>query len=134
MPSILLAAGLLAGLALGTFLWQRRAFRAQQQERLQPFEVDFYRKRHRRRVQISLLLAVVAISMTIGSWLERNPLVFGFIWLGVLLLLTWILILALLDYWHSQQYFDRLRVAQLAEQAALQRELARRRDANPSAD
>ena len=122
-------AALLAAVALGAFLWQSEAWKRQQREAQAGFETAFYRQRHRRRVQISVLLAAVALAMAIGVWIP-NPLVWSIFWFGILAVLTWIIILAMLDALSSHAFFDRIRSRQMAEQAALQRELleqARRR-------
>lgn len=122
-------AALLAAVALGTFLWQSEAWKRQQRQSLAGFETSFYRQRHRRRMQISVLLAIVAVAMAVGVWLS-NPLVWSIFWFGVLAVLVWIIVLAMLDASSSHVFFDRIRSRHLAEQAALQRELleqARRR-------
>jgi hypothetical protein len=133
MISTLIAAGILAVTALGTYLWQRSAFRAQQAQPLKGFEVEFYRRRNRRRVQISGMLGLVAVGMGIGAWVTQ-PLVVGFLWLGILLLLLWIMLLAFADAWHSQMHFARLRVTNMAEHAALQKKMLQELDRKPERD
>jgi hypothetical protein len=125
MLSTFAVAALLALAALGTALWQAQAWKAQRAEGGQKFETDFYRLRHQRRMKISWLLAVVAAAMPIGLWVA-DPLVLGLYWLGVLVLLLWIIFLAMMDFSASHAFFGRLRSRQLAEQAALERELQAR--------
>jgi hypothetical protein len=122
MVSTFIVAGLLLAAAIGTALWQQRAWKGQQAEAGPSFETDFYRRRHERRMRISSLLGVVAVSMVIGLWIA-DPLVLGLYWLGVLALLLWIILLATMDFTASHAYFDRLRARQLAEHASLEREL-----------
>ncbi len=118
-------AALLAVVAGGTFWWQQSAWRTQQASELSACETDFYRLRHRRRLQVSGLLGVIAFGIVVGVFLV-NPLVVGFWWCGVLLLLLWVMLLAMIDAMHSHSFFQRDRTKQLAEQAALQRELLER--------
>ena len=122
MFSSIFVAALLAAVAIGTLVWQIAAWKVQKNSDLSVRETDFYRKRHRRRTQISALLGIVALGIVIGVFL-RNPLVVGFWWCGVLLVLLWIMLLAMLDAMNSQAFFSRLRTSHLAEQAALQREI-----------
>jgi hypothetical protein len=122
MLSTFLVSGLLVAAAIGTALWQARAWQAQRAAGGLGFEVDFYRRRHGRRMKISVLLGAVAIAMSLGLWIA-DPLVLGLYWLGVLLLLLWIIMLAMVDFSASHAFFDRIRSRQLAEQAALEREL-----------
>ncbi|HTN77436.1 MAG TPA: hypothetical protein VL096_19390 [Pirellulaceae bacterium] len=136
MWSHFLVAGLLAVVALGTWLWQQAAWKQQQATDMPRGEFDFYRARQRRRLQISGLLGVIAVAMAIGLW-PMNPLVLGFFWCGVLVLLLWVMLLAFFDAAASHAHFDRLHARQLAEQVALQRELAarqRERDGEQSTD
>jgi hypothetical protein len=122
MLSTFAVAALLALAALGTALWQSNAWKSQQAESGPKFEAEFYRLRHQRRMKISLLLGIVAAAMPIGLWIA-DPLVLGLYWLGVLVLLLWIILLAMMDFTASHAFFGRLRSRQLAEQAALEREL-----------
>ena len=129
MLSTILIAALLAVVAVGTYTWQRTAYQQQLASDVAPFEADFYRRRHLRRSRISLLLAVVATAMIVGM-LIVEPLVMALFWFGVLCLLSWIVLLAMLDASASHAFFTRVRSQQLAEQAALhQAALARQRGA-----
>lgn len=62
-------------------------------------------------------MAGVAGAMLSGVWL-REPLVVGLLWLGVLLALLWIMLLAMVDAHHSHAFFSRERLVHLSEQAA----------------
>lgn len=124
--SLLLVGALLMAVAIGTYVRQSRAWQSQQQESLPRFETDFYRRRHQRRSQISWLLGIVALTIAGGMYL-RDPLILGIYWLGVLALLCWIILLAMVDASASHAYFSRIRSHQLAEQAALHREALQKR-------
>jgi peptidoglycan/LPS O-acetylase OafA/YrhL len=125
MVSTLVNAGLLAVVALATFLWDRRALTLRRAGELAPGEDAFLVGRQRRRRGISLLMGVVALVMAVGAWVE-HPLAVGCLWLGVLALLLWIVLLALLDAWASHAFYSRLQQEHLAEQIALRRELLAR--------
>lgn len=118
MASTFLIAALLLAVAIGTYVWQLAARQSQRAEEHAPFEADFYQQRHRRRTQVSLLLAVVAVAMVVGI-LIVDPLLMSLFWLGVLLLLLWIVLLAMFDASASHTFFERLRSRELAQQAAL---------------
>lgn len=126
MVSTTIVAALLVGVAIGTYLWQARAYRTSQASEVEPHEADFHARRHRRRTQISMLLAGVAVAMLLGVLL-RDPLVLALYWLAVLLLLLWIVVLAMIDASASHTFYTRVRSRQLAEQAALQAQLQARR-------
>lgn len=126
MLSTYFIAAVLALVAVGTYWWQKMAFQQQRASDAAPFEADFYRRRHTRRSRISLLLAVVATAMIVGM-LIVEPLVLALFWFGVLCLLLWIVLLAMLDASASHAFFARVRSQQLAEQAALHRAALERR-------
>jgi nitrogen fixation-related uncharacterized protein len=121
---------LLLLVAVGTHLWQRQAWQRQQRDATTARERDFYALRQRRRSQISLLMGGVAGAMFLGAWITA-PLVVGLLWLGVLLVLLWIMLLALLDAHSSQAFLNRQRIANLAEHAAWQRQQRGAREPRP---
>lgn len=134
MFSTIFVAALLLIVAMWTWWWQHSSWQSQQRSEMPRYELDFYRRRHRRRTQISVLLAVVAVAMLVGITLTQ-PLVVGLLWCGVVLVLLWILILACIDASSSHLFFDRQQARHLAEQAALQREfLARAMGTDPDRD
>src|SRR5688572_18159025 len=102
----LFVAALLAAVAIGTYAWQAEAWKLQKRSELAPYESDFYRRRHRRRLQISGLLAIVAVAMAAGL-LISDELVVGLYWLGVLLVLLWIILLASADAFAAHGFFAR---------------------------
>ena len=117
MWSLILISTLLLAVAIGTYLWQRAAWREQQRGEATVREREFYARRNRRRSQISLLMAGAALAMFAGAWIS-DPLVVGLLWLGVLLVLFWIMLLALVDAQHSHAFLSRERLVHLSEQAA----------------
>jgi hypothetical protein len=117
MWSLIFISTLLFAVSIGTYFWQRGAWVRQQREELSAREREFFARRHYRRSQISLVMGGVAGAMVSGVWL-RDPLVVGLLWLGVLLALVWIMLLAMIDAHHSHAFFSRERLVHLSEQAA----------------
>ena len=85
-------------------------------------EVEFARRQYRRRLQASGLIGAVAVAIAVSGWIEHPPLVL-FYWIGVVLIVVWILLLGLADWVSSYAHFQRIHKRQLAEHAALQAEL-----------
>ena len=85
-------------------------------------EVDFARRQYRRRLQASGLIGVVAVAIAVSGWVEQAWQVL-FYWIGVALVVVWILLLGLVDWASSYAHFQRIHKRQLAEHAALQAEL-----------
>lgn len=133
MVSSFLVAGLLAALAIGTYVWQSSAWKAQQQGEPSGQEIEFYRYRHRRRMQISLLLGLVALAIAAGPWIT-DPLLLGVYWLVVLVVLCWIISLSLIDAWASQRFFARVQWNEQSEQTLMQRELLKHSHPRPQSD
>ena len=121
--SLLLAAG-------GLIRSHQRAWRALQQRRgqMEPSEYDFRRRQLRRRWQTSAMLGLVGIGMLIGGLLivrRAAPQLVVVFWLGVMLLVVWIALLAAADIVSTRLYFSRLRRDYVVEQARLQAQLRR---------
>ena len=121
--SVLLAAG-------GLVRSHHRAWRTLQQRRdqLEPSEYDFRRRQLRRRSQTSVMLGLVGIGMLIGGLLivwRAAPMLVVVFWVGVMLLVVWIALLAAADIVSTRLYFSRLRRDYVVEQARLQAQLRR---------
>jgi len=133
MVSTFLVAGLLAAIAIGTCVWQSNAWKSQQEGESSDQEIDFYRHRQRRRMQISLLLGLVALAIAAGP-LITDALLIGCYWLGVLIALCWIISLSLIDAWASQRFLVRVQGNEHSEQALMQRELLKHSRPQPHSD
>jgi hypothetical protein len=118
MISTFLVAGLLAAIAIGTYVWQSSAWKSQKQGEFSDHESGFYR----RRIQISLWLGLVALAIAAGP-LITDALLVGCYWLVVLIALCWIISLALIDALASQRFYLQADLNDQAEQARLEREL-----------
>jgi fatty acid desaturase len=93
-------------------------------------ERQFARSMHRRRMMASGTIG--AVGAAIGIWPiiqgERGPWVLA-IYTGLLLVAcSWIMILALIDFAATRQYYRRLRKEQRAKQAELESEIAAMRE------
>lgn len=93
--------GLVVAVAAGLAVHQWRAWRRDRDE----FADNAEAARHswhtlRRRLQVSVLLAVIGVMLPIGVWrplFQKRLLLFLGYWLAVLLLICWVVLLALGD-------------------------------------
>ncbi len=130
-----LLSGFLVACAAGLIGWHLRSWRAAQRATLDAPERDYHRRQFRRRMQTSVMLALVGASLPVGQWIMERARVLGpdtiwprvgvFFWGGVLLLLAWVGVLALGDMWATKFYYGRLRDRYRIEQTKLEAELRR---------
>ncbi|MBI3463481.1 MAG: hypothetical protein HY000_10550 [Planctomycetes bacterium] len=105
--------------------WQRFQQEDQDKDKL---ETDYRRRQYRRRMQVSAMLAVAAMAMLIGlliSWRDW-PSVFVFWWTGVVVLVGWIILLAMVDALATRRFFRRVRHDRAVDQALWRAEFERR--------
>jgi hypothetical protein len=117
---LLFAAGLMAA--------HVRSWRAAGREQLAPQEFDYRRRQFRRRMRTSAMLGVVALLLPLGEalvpWIHSRALALCY-WGGVLAVLVWICLMAVLDMLATHFHFSRLRQEYRVEQARLRAELRR---------
>jgi hypothetical protein len=113
---------LIISVAGGMYAIHARARRAANYEGASERDLDFARRRYRRRGQICLLLAVVGAAIIGGHWMNEPLLAAGY-WLCVLALLGGMSALAVLDLIGSRAHFQTLQDEQSVERAALRAEL-----------
>jgi MFS family permease len=106
-----------------------RAWRAFfRDEALDAEEFDYRRRQYRRRMQTSAMLGILGAAILIGYlltiWL-RSPAFTVIFWIGVILLLFWTCLLALVDIWATKHHFNRQHDHCLVEQAKLRAEIQR---------
>ena len=125
----LLFPALVTALALTMLIMHRRSWRALQSRPLDASQRDYHRRRYRRRVQASSLLALVGPALFVGHRIPPRELPRLFIgyWIVVALVTVWIGLLALGDAVASGRHFSLLRRQRTAARAQLQAELARAR-------
>ncbi len=132
VASLVLAAVLLA-CAGGLLVWHLLSWRADQRRGLDPNEREFRRRQFRRRMQTTIMLALLAASLPIGhqlvilgrgagpqSWWLKAAVIF---WAAVLVLLVWLVLLATADIWASKFFYGRLRDRNQLEQTRLKAQL-----------
>ncbi len=126
----------LLGLASGLIYWQVRQWRDFQQDEPAAEELEFHRRQLRRRTQTSFLLGLLAVGLWAGQLIpsREHPNLFVVFWLGMLLLLAWIVLLALGDLLVGRQHVARLRHDRRIAEARLTAELNRLRTKIPTAD
>lgn len=120
----------------GALVWmQLQAAQRLQTEKLEDDERRYLERRHRRRLWVSSLIAVVA-GLILGGLAVRGPLSVALYWFGVLLVTLCILALAVGDMLSTRTHYSKARNRQAAERAALQAEIERfkRRHDNSSPD
>ena len=101
------------------------SWREVKQRGLEGDELNFRWRQFRRRMQTSAMLGILAVALLVGPFLTEPP---GWVlafWGGVVLLVIWVILLALVDVWATKYHFGRVRQTYLAEQAKLQAELHR---------
>lgn len=96
-------------------------------------ELDYQRRRFRRRMQTSGMLLLVGVAMACGQAIspQRHPSLFVSVWAGVALLAVWAMALAFADVLATRAHVSRLLRRQFAEQAKLQAELMRKKRKPP---
>ena len=124
--------------AAGLMVWHVRAWHETARSAANQEEFLFYRRQFRRRMQTSGMLGVLGIGVLVGRLLMNLSLpriVLACYWAGVLLLLVWLALLALVDVWATKFYFgrlrDRVRLEQAQLRAAADRRIAERDNGRP---
>jgi UDP-N-acetylmuramyl pentapeptide phosphotransferase/UDP-N-acetylglucosamine-1-phosphate transferase len=128
IASVVVVALLLLLSAAGMMLSHLRAWRASQEEKLDPEDFDYRRRQFRRRMQTSAMLGIVGVAILIGYiltlWL-RSPAFTIVFWIAIILVLFWTCLLAVVDVWATKHHFSRQRDHCLIEQAKLRAEIRR---------
>ena len=119
----LFLAGVAAALIVSHLLAWRRATGRDLDER----ERTFVWRQFRRRMQASVMIAMVAVALPVGVWVPMRAVVFAGFWLVVVLVVLWIALLALADVIASRHHFGRIQHEQIIEHAKLHGELHRKR-------
>ena len=117
-------------MAAGLAYWQLLSWRRVQREESREDELEFGRRQLSCRLQTSLMLGLLAIGLCVGQLIDRNqsPTVFVLFWLGMLLLLAWMVLLALGDLVLGRQHVARLSRERRIAEAQLNAELERIRE------
>jgi hypothetical protein len=124
----LLVSALLLITAAGLMHWHVRSWRGMQSADMAENELDFYRRQFRRRIQTSAMLGILAVLICIGEflpmWIDSRTFLIVY-WAATLLLVVWVALLAVADFWATKYHFGQLRDKCLIEQAKLHAEIRR---------
>lgn len=113
--SLVVLAGVL--IAQHSRAWSRAAASDEQGE-----EYAFARGQYRRRMQTSVLMAVLGVAMFAGLFIADARWFVAY-WTGILLLVAWMTVAAMMDAFWTRQHFSRVRQRQQAEAALLRADL-----------
>lgn len=119
----------------GLCLWHARTWRHFDRSLPEGEDRDFRYRQFRRRMQTSGMLGVLGLVILVGrlliDWIVP-PIWITLWWIGVLVVLAWLTLLALVDIWATRHHFSRLRHHYLLEEVKLRAELERlrRREGN----
>ncbi|HVX13288.1 MAG TPA: hypothetical protein VHC22_19040 [Pirellulales bacterium] len=119
----------LAVTVLGVFLlfWHRRSWQAVVATAAETGEVDFQRRRYRRRMRTSGLLVLLGIAMAGGQSIPaaQHPTFFVLYWCAVAVLTAWMMVLAVGDAFATRMHWRREWQRHVIERAKLSAELQR---------
>ncbi len=92
-----------------------------------PLELKYHRRQCRRRVQSSAMIGLVGLLILIGHFMRPpvSPLLAGLFWIGVILLVGWTGLLALLDMLATRLFYAGARQTNAVEQVRLKAALRR---------
>ena len=108
-----------------------KAWRLAATDEMEERERDFRYRQYRRRLQANWMIAVIGLAVIVGVWVTE-PLMAAAYWLGVVLVVAWMALLAVADVVATQMYYGRLRQEHRDERVLLEAELdqVKRRGSN----
>jgi len=124
-PALAVAVALV-GIGVSMMSSHVRSWRRQRSDpTLEERDLVYYRRRYRRRMQISAMLAILGVLIGVGDALlpfqRRHPIPTTLYWIGVLLMTGWVMLLGFGDLLSTAAYGR----AELARVRQKQRELER---------
>jgi hypothetical protein len=123
------AAGTIIAVAGGLIAWHIHTWNAARSANLTAGELKFAFEQYRRRMQTSAMLAAVGLLIGAGPWITA-PLAVLLYWLGVIVLILWIMLLAGADMLATRMHFSQIEtehsIKQLKLHAALEAEQQKR--------
>lgn len=114
----LIAAGVIVGVAAALLVRNVRAWQRARSANLSAGELKFALAQCRRRMQTSAMLAIVGGMIGGGPWITA-PLAVLVYWLGVVVLVAWIMLLALADVLATRMHFAQLETEHHLKQVKL---------------
>jgi hypothetical protein len=116
--------------AVGMCVWHVRVWRACEAGEGDGAERDFRRRQFRRRIQASVMLGLLGLSVSAGGLMmfwRLNPTAITLYWYAVIVMLAWLALLALADLVATRYYYRRVQDRYTVEHARLKMELRRLR-------
>lgn len=117
---------LLVAASAGLLLWHWQAWRTADHGGLGEREANFLRRQFRRRSQASGMLGVVGLLLLGDLWIS-DPFTVLLYWCGVALVVLWTMLLSLVDWLASRQYYGRLSTEGQTEHALLKAAIEKHR-------
>ncbi len=102
------------------------SWRRTQSRQLDRVEFDFLQRRYQSRMQTSLLIGVIGVLIFIGIWVDK-PRAMAVYWLGVSMIVGWLLLAASADWSTSYRYLSQVRGKFIAEREALRADIKRQK-------
>ncbi len=121
--SAVLLSGFLLAVSIGLIVWHIRCWYAATRRGLTGSELDFVWRQFRRRMQASVMVAMLSVLIFVGAFIENAGVPLGLTVVGILILTIWVVLLALADMVATRQYYGRIQSKDLVEKAKLQAEL-----------
>jgi hypothetical protein len=135
MWPFLVAAGTIIAAAGSLIAWHVHTWKAARFANLTAGELKFAWEQYRWRMQTSAMLAAVGLLIGAGPWIAA-PLAVLLYWLGVIVLILWIMLLAGADMLATRMHFSQIETEQSIRQvklhAALEAEKRKRSNGHKS--
>ena len=93
-------------LSLALLAWHWSAWRKIDHGGLAQRDQEFFRRQFRRRTLISGMVGVIGLMIACSLWIEETWAQATF-WVGVLMALVWMVLLAMMDWWSSRTFYGR---------------------------
>ncbi|MEX2185981.1 MAG: hypothetical protein WD875_04265 [Pirellulales bacterium] len=102
--------------------WHVRAWRSAKAARFSAAELKFAFEQYRRRMQTSVMLGLVGALILGGPWISA-PLAVLLYWLGVVVLILWIMLLASADVLATRMHYSQIETEHNLQQIKLEARL-----------
>src|SRR5882724_4342193 len=99
--------------------WQH----ARDSDEFSPREKRYALSQYRRRMQASGTIGLVGAAIAVGPLVPHRPEPMTLYLAALLAGCTWIMLMALLDFWATRQHYHRIRSEQMTAQVQLAREI-----------
>ncbi len=108
-------------------VWRHVAFWQQLDKgRLEQIDRGYFRAQLRRRLQTSIAIGIVGLGILASNWIA-GPVVMLLYLVGLVLLVCWILMMAVMDLLSTQGYLRHLRIVHRKQRIEMENEIKRLR-------